>query len=85
MSPVTITILDFLVEALTCEMEHHDNQTICEEVKRHLEPTALKLRAYSGEALPIVKQARVQLSHGRYTIGTYIQVQMNLAENRPIA
>lgn len=40
---VTIISLDFLVKALTCEKEHCDNQIIREEVKRHLEPTALKL------------------------------------------
>lgn len=55
-------------KALACEKEHRDNQTICEEVKRHLEPTALKLRSYSGETLPIVKKAHVCLSRGRYTV-----------------
>ena len=76
-SPVTIVSLDFLVKALTCEKEHLHNQTIREEVKRHLEPTALKLRSYSGEALPIVKKAHVRLSHGRYTVDACVQVQMN--------
>ena len=69
-SPVTIISLDFLVKVLTCEKEHHDKQTIREEVKRHLKPTALKLRSYSGEALPVVKQAHVHLSHGHYTVDT---------------
>ena len=76
-SPVTIVSLDFLVKALTSGMEHCDNHTIRKEVKRHLEPTALKLRSYSGKALPIVKQACVCLSHGRYSIDTCVQVQMN--------
>ena len=76
-SPVTIVSLDFLVKALTCEKEHLDNQTIREEVKRHLEPTALKLRSYSGEALPIVKKAHVHLSCGHYTVDACVQVQMN--------
>ena len=76
-SPVTIVSLDFLVKALTCEKEHLDNQTIREEVKKHLEPTALKLRSYSGEALPIVKKVHVRLSHGCYTVDACVQVQMN--------
>ena len=76
-SPVTIVSLDFLVKALTCEKEHLDNQTIREEVKRHLEPTALKLRSYSGEALPIVKKVHVCLSRGCYTVDACVQVQMN--------
>ena len=76
-SPVTIVSLDFLVKALTCEKEHLDNQTIREEVKSHLEPTAFKLRSYSGEALPIVKKAHVRLSRGHYTVDACVQVQMN--------
>ena len=54
-----------------------DNQTIREEVKRHLEPTALKLRSYSGEALSIVKKVHVRLSRGCYTVDACVQVQMN--------
>ena len=46
-------------------------------MKRHLEPTALKLRSYSGETQPIVTQAHVHLSCRRYTVDTYVQVQMN--------
>ena len=74
---VTIVSLDFLVKALSCEKEHLDNQTLREEVKRHLEPTALKLRSYSGETSPIVKKPCVRLSHGRYTVDACVQVQMN--------
>ena len=46
-------------------------------MKGRLEPTALKLKSYSGEALPIVNQTRVQLSRESYSITTCIQVQMN--------
>ena len=74
---MTIASLDFLVKVLTCGMEHRDKRIIREEVKRHLEPTALKLRSYSGEALPMVKQAHVCLSRGRYTVDTCVQVQMD--------
>lgn len=45
-------------------------------MKGRLEPTALKLKSYSGEALPIVKQAHVKLSLGSYFITTCVQVQM---------
>ena len=58
-------------------MEHCDHDTIRREVKGRLELTALKLKSYSGEALPIVKQARVQLSWESYSITTCVQVQMN--------
>ena len=70
-SPVTIVSLDFLAKG------HCDHDTIRQEVKGCLEPTALKLKSYSGEALPIVKQAHVQLSQGSYSITICVQVQMN--------
>ena len=71
---MTIVSLDFLVKVLNCGKERRDNQNIREEVKRHLDPTALKMRSYSGKALLIVKKAKDCLSHGCYTVDGCVQV-----------
>lgn len=76
-SPVTIISLEFLVKPLARGKKNCEQMAIREEVKSHLKPTTLKLKSYSGEDLPIVKQARVPISCGRYTITARVQVQMN--------
>ena len=76
-SPVTIVSLSFLMNALVQQLKliNPSKEVIREEVKKRLEPTAFRLKSYSGDTLPIVKQACLQLSRGSYSISAWVQIQ----------
>ena len=74
-SPVSIVSLDFLIKALVAKDEDNPKDVIRERVKQKLEPTPLRLKGYSGEIIPVLKQAKVKMKHGSYEVEAYLQVQ----------
>lgn len=74
-SPVSIVSLEALVRALAKKMVGEDQDAIKESIKKRLSPSSMQLRGYGGEAIPIVKQGKVKLTRGSYSIEACLQVQ----------
>ena len=76
-SPVTIVSLELLVIALAKNSPGEDKDVIKEAIRKRLAPTTLHLEGYGGESIPIVKQGKVNLTRGPYTVEACLQIQSN--------
>lgn len=74
-SPVTIVALELLVRALAKKSPGNDKDAVKDAIRKRLAPTTLQLRGYGGESIPIVKQGKVKLTRGSYTVNACLPIQ----------
>ena len=77
-SPVSIISTKFLFHTLARNKKSDQTGSDwAEEVRRRLYPSMLKLRSYSGNDLPIVKQLELAISRGQKHVKAWVQVQQD--------
>ena len=76
-SPVTIVSLKLLVKALANTSPGEDKDMVKDAIRKHLVSTTLHLKGHGGESIPIVKQGKVKLTRGPYTVEACLRIQRN--------